>query len=160
LLNQSQKKSKLALTRAKLRSVHSELSYGLSFAPKLQRVGSIHIPGWDQGPRRPTHPPPLSPDPSFSRHDLKWVHLKWVQKAASWLRLAWSEYTSFYGNSSECAKKVEILKWVYASTSMHLTYYYKLAAPRIVFFFGQHLSRDYWPPGHENPAMGFFWGVD
>ena len=37
---------------------------------------------------------------------------------------------------------------------------YKLAAPRIVFFFGQHLSRDYWPPGHENPAMGFFWGVD
>jgi len=37
--------------------MHSELSYGLSFAPKLQRVGtgSIHIPGWDQ----PT------PDPSF-----------------------------------------------------------------------------------------------
>jgi len=28
----------------------------LSIAPKLQRVGSIHIPGWDQ----PT------PDPSFS----------------------------------------------------------------------------------------------
>ena len=26
--------------------------------------------------------------------------------------------------------------------------------------FGQHLSRDYCPPGHENPAMGFFWGVD
>jgi len=25
---------------------------------------------------------------------------------------------------------------------------------------GQHLSRDYWPPGHENPAVGFFWGVD
>ena len=25
---------------------------------------------------------------------------------------------------------------------------------------GQHLSRDYCPPGHENPAMGFFWGVD
>jgi len=25
---------------------------------------------------------------------------------------------------------------------------------------GQHLSRDYWPPGHENPAIGFFWGVD
>ena len=22
--------------------------------------------------------------------------------------------------------------------------------------FGQHLSRDYCPPGHENPAMGFF----
>ena len=38
--------------------MHSELYYGLSFAPKLQRVGSIHIPGWDQ----PT------PDPSFS-HD-------------------------------------------------------------------------------------------
>ena len=37
---------------------------------------------------------------------------------------------------------------------------YKLAAPRIGFFFGPHLSRDYWPPGHENPAMGFFWGVD
>jgi len=56
LLNQSQKNSKLALTRAKLRSMHSELSYGLSIAPKLQRVGSIHISGWDQ----PT------PDPSFS----------------------------------------------------------------------------------------------
>ena len=36
--------------------MHSELSYGLSIAPKLQRVGSIHILGWDQ----PT------PDPSFS----------------------------------------------------------------------------------------------
>jgi len=36
--------------------MHSELSYGLSIAPKLQRVGSIHIPGWD--------PPP--PAPSFS----------------------------------------------------------------------------------------------
>ena len=36
------KNSKLALTRAKLRSMHSELSYGLSFAPKLQRVGGIH----------------------------------------------------------------------------------------------------------------------
>jgi len=56
LLNQSQKNSKLALTRAKLRSMHSELSYGLSFAPKLQRVGGIHISGSDQ----PT------PDPSFS----------------------------------------------------------------------------------------------
>ena len=56
MLNQSQTKSKLALTRAKLRSMHSELSYGLSIAPKLQRVGSIHFPGWDQ----PT------PDPSFS----------------------------------------------------------------------------------------------
>ena len=50
------KSSKLALTRAKLRSMHSELSYGLSFAPKLQLVGSIHISGSDQ----PT------PDPSFS----------------------------------------------------------------------------------------------
>ena len=29
------------------------------------------------------------------------------------MRLAWSEYASFYGNSSECAKKVEILKWVH-----------------------------------------------
>ena len=58
MLNQSQKKSKLlALTRAKLRSMHSELSYGLSFAPKLQRVGVIHISGSDQ----PT------PDPSFSQ---------------------------------------------------------------------------------------------
>ena len=28
--------------------MHSELSYGLSIAPKLQRVGSIHFPGWDQ----------------------------------------------------------------------------------------------------------------
>ena len=37
---------------------------------------------------------------------------------------------------------------------------YKLAAPRIVFFLGQHLSRDYRPPGHEYPAMGFLWGVD
>jgi len=36
--------------------MHSEFSYDLSIAPKLQRVGSIHIPGWDQ----PT------PDPSFS----------------------------------------------------------------------------------------------
>ena len=25
---------------------------------------------------------------------------------------------------------------------------------------GQHLSPDYWHPGHENPAMGFFWGAD
>ena len=25
---------------------------------------------------------------------------------------------------------------------------------------GQHLSRDYCPPGHENPAMVFFWGVE
>ena len=37
--------------------MHSELSYGLSFAPKLQRVGVIHISGSDQ----PT------PDPSFSQ---------------------------------------------------------------------------------------------
>ena len=36
--------------------MHSELSYGLSIAPKLQRVGSIHFPGWDQP----------APDPSFS----------------------------------------------------------------------------------------------
>jgi len=50
------KNSKLALTCAKLRSMHTELSYGLSFAPKLQRVGGIHISGSDQ----PT------PDPSFS----------------------------------------------------------------------------------------------
>ena len=29
-------------------------------------------------------------------------------------------------------------------------------------FFGQHLSREYWLPGHENPAiaMGIFRGVD
>jgi hypothetical protein len=26
--------------------------------------------------------------------------------------------------------------------------------------FGLNLSRNYWPSGHENPAMGFFWGVD
>ena len=32
--------------------------------------------------------------------------------------------------------------------------------PKKSFLFGPHLSRDYWPPGHENPAMGFFWGVD
>ena len=38
--------------------MHSELSYGLSFAPKLQRVGGIHISGSDQ-------PTPV-PDPSFS----------------------------------------------------------------------------------------------
>jgi len=57
LLNQSQKNSKLALTRAKLRSMHSELSYGLSFAPKLQRVGTIRLSG--------SHQP--TPDPSFSR---------------------------------------------------------------------------------------------
>ena len=25
---------------------------------------------------------------------------------------------------------------------------------------GQHLSRDYSPYGHENPAMGCLWGVD
>ena len=37
---------------------------------------------------------------------------------------------------------------------------YKLASPRTHKKIGQHLSRDYWPPGHENPAMGFFWGVD
>ena len=37
---------------------------------------------------------------------------------------------------------------------------YKLAAPRIGFFLGPHMSRDYGPPGDENPAMGFLWGVD
>ena len=57
MLNQSQKNSKLALTRAKLRSMHSELSYGLSFAPKLQRVASMRLSG--------SHQP--TPDPSFSR---------------------------------------------------------------------------------------------
>ena len=57
MLNQSQKKSKLALTRAKLRSMHSELSYGLSFAPKLQRVATIDLSG--------SHQP--TPDPSFSQ---------------------------------------------------------------------------------------------
>ena len=36
--------------------MHSELSYGLSFAPKLQRVRSIHLSG--------SHQP--TPDPSFS----------------------------------------------------------------------------------------------
>jgi len=56
LLNQSQKKFKLALTRAKLRSMHSELSYGLSFAPKLQRVATMSLSG--------SHQP--TPDPSFS----------------------------------------------------------------------------------------------
>ena len=50
------KNSKLALTRAKLRSMHSELSYGLSFAPKLQRVGTMSLSG--------SHQP--TPDPSFS----------------------------------------------------------------------------------------------
>jgi len=57
LLNQSQKNSELALTRAELRSMHSELSYGLTFAPKLQRVGTIHL---SSGSHQPT------PDPSFS----------------------------------------------------------------------------------------------
>ena len=56
MLNQSQKKSKLALTRAKLRSMHSELSYGLSFASKLQRVAIMRRSG--------SHQP--TPDPSFS----------------------------------------------------------------------------------------------
>ena len=51
----------IALARAKLRSMHSVLSYGLSFAPKLQRVGSIHISGSDQ----PT------PDPSLAPHMIK-----------------------------------------------------------------------------------------
>ena len=52
--------------------MHSELSYGLSIAPKLQRVGSIHFPGWDQ----PT------PDPSFSRQlD---IALLWL-RAGCWL---------------------------------------------------------------------------
>jgi len=55
-MNQSQKNSELALTRAELRSMHSELSYGLTFAPKLQRVGTIHLSG--------SHQP--TPDPSFS----------------------------------------------------------------------------------------------
>jgi len=56
-MNQSQKNSKLALTRAKLRSnMHSELSYGLSFASKLQRVATMHLSG--------SHQP--TPDPSFS----------------------------------------------------------------------------------------------
>ena len=37
----------------------------------------------------------------------------------------------------------------------------QITSPRQEFvFFGQHLSRDYWPPGHKNPAVGFFWGVD
>jgi len=53
------KNSKLALTRAKLRSMHSELSYGLSFAPKLQRVEIIDLSG--------SHQP--TPDPSFSLQD-------------------------------------------------------------------------------------------
>ena len=57
MLNQSQKNSKLALTRAKLRSMHSELSYGLSFASKLQRVATMRLSG--------SHQP--TPDPSFSR---------------------------------------------------------------------------------------------
>jgi len=36
--------------------MHSELSYGLSFAPKLQRVATIDLSG--------SHQP--TPDPSFS----------------------------------------------------------------------------------------------
>ena len=58
-MNQSQKNSKLALTRAKLRYMLSELSYGLSFAPKLQRVLGIDLSG--------SHQP--TPDPSFSLSD-------------------------------------------------------------------------------------------
>jgi len=65
LLNQSQKNSKLALTRAKLRSMHSELSYGLSFAPKLQRVAVIDLSG--------SHQP--TPDPSFSLYSLA-LHMR------------------------------------------------------------------------------------
>jgi len=63
LLNQSQKNSKLALTRAKLRSMHSELSYGLSFAPKLQRVAVIDLSG--------SHQP--TPDPSFSPYNKRCI---------------------------------------------------------------------------------------
>ena len=37
--------------------MHSELSYGLSFAPKLQRVATIDLAG--------SHQP--TPDPSFSQ---------------------------------------------------------------------------------------------
>tara|TARA_B100000524_G_scaffold15097_1_gene8234 strand:- start:656 stop:775 length:120 start_codon:yes stop_codon:yes gene_type:complete len=36
---------------------------------------------------------------------------------------------------------------------------YKLAAPRKAVF-DQHFSREKRLLGHENPAMGFFWGVD
>ena len=56
-----------------------------------------------------------------------------------------------------------IIGYIYVSTTYSNTtitkhYHYnsttvqaRLAKKRI--FFGQHLSRDYWPPGHENPAM-------
>ena len=49
---------------------------------------------------------------------------------------------------------------MYAYTA--LVYKVQAGRPKNSIFFGQHLSRDYWPPGHENPAMGFFsfWGVD
>ena len=47
--------------------MHSELSYGLSIAPKLQRVGSIHFPGWDQ----PT------PDRSFSLEGIRLIVRKY-----------------------------------------------------------------------------------
>jgi len=69
LLNQSQKNSKLALTRAKLRSMHSELSYGLSFAPKLQRVASMRLSG--------SHQP--TPDPSFSQKYVHSMYCTWYQ---------------------------------------------------------------------------------
>ena len=38
------------MTRANLRSMHSDLSYGLSIAPKLQRVGSSPLPGYRTNP--------------------------------------------------------------------------------------------------------------
>ena len=47
---------------------------------------------------------------------------------------------------------------MYAYTA--LVYKVQAGRPKNSIFFGQHLSRDYWPPGHENPAMGLFWGVD
>ena len=47
---------------------------------------------------------------------------------------------------------------VYRCYSIHSYIQARLAKNGL--FFGQHLSRDYSPPGHENPAMGFFGGVD
>ena len=47
----------------------------------------------------------------------------------------------------------------YEYESMYILYRYKLAAPRIFFFWPAFVTR-LLTPGHENPAMGFFRGVD
>ena len=65
--------------------MHAEFSYDLSIAPKLQRVGSIHIPGWDQ----PT------PDPSFSAV-IKSITIKRFQVQVLWV---WTARVMHFGLS-------------------------------------------------------------